>query len=279
MPWRCGDTLRFAFATMLISLPWRFISHQNYAVAILIGATLCHALAPLRYADHRRCYACPYSALPLRCCAVLSYAVAVQRMSCRCLSVASRFFAKLCHRISTHVFTMPLRFTARLCHTVAGLVRAYRSLCVSLPCLSMPWRFVSFPHLALQYLRDALPSFAPANLFHAVQYRGTSMLFNTIASLCSSMLCRCFALLYDALPCLCDVLPCITIQYLCIASLFNSIAMPSLAAPLHILASTFNAVAFQPLLPPMTLPVSSSSSHKKRPIPEFRHWPIPLYLP
>ena len=119
-------TLRRCCSPLCNALPSLCPAYPCNAFAILIGATLFHALAPLRYADHRRIKS------------GLFYAIAVQRVSCRCLSIALLFDAGQRNSSAILYRAFPPHFTARLCHTVAGLVRAYRSRCVSFRCLSMP---------------------------------------------------------------------------------------------------------------------------------------------
>lgn len=155
--------------------------------------------------------------------------------------------------------------------------------------ISEPLRFFALLVHAIACQVSSLPLRCCAVLIYSVAVLIQSMLIQSIAAQCCTMPLLCITFQIHSHAQLCDTVafPGIANQCLCIALYINAMPSPFRlrgAFPLLYIALRVNAilgysVACQPLLPPMTFPASSSSSQRNLPIPLFRHWPMPEYLP
>ena len=169
---------------------------------------------------------------------------------------------------------MPLLCVAILLYAIAIQWIASPRLCCVLRC-------ASFHRLAFALL--LLTSLFLCETAHliAVPLRYLSWLISAIAVLLLAYRCVAVASRFRSLRGISAAVLCRTTRSHC--STERCASRPSRCAAGHLDAVAHRAY-YAPflanlLLPPITLPRSSSSSHRKRPLPEFRHWPMPRSMP
>lgn len=147
------------------------------------------------------------------------------------------------HNVTTLSAAVHLCTFAFLSHAIPSRFYAIHRYAIQTHCVSPQRTAPSLRNPAMLY-RKALRSAIPSPNFSPIRF--------TIALINVALPHRSIPLLLLALPgktflYRCKSLPCFTVAYF--------------------------------LLPPITFPFSSSSSQTMRPMPEFRHCPIPEYLP
>lgn len=188
--------------------------------------------------------------------------------SFRCLNQTTLRYTIAALYPANHVVAMPSHRNAQICTAVAG-----------------PFHTMPLPNVSLQIL-------SLANLYFAETVQIESML-----CLCCAMLYRaldmpdlaatilCLSLRRGAVPMPSSSLPCQSNSQLCsaLAPLSTAPLCPNNAVCCISCALRYFAFAFflrnRSALPPTTEPSSPISSHTNAPLPEFLHWPNPLYFP
>lgn len=172
-----------------------------------------------------------------------------RRISLALLIIPLLIFALLCNAVTVLCESEPgpslaNHFKALWFHSIANHFWAYPCFTIAEPIKSMRFHSVSIPCLCGVFRLRAIP-------FHicVLHYRCNPKQFNSIPSL------------FIVSPCFALPLPGIGLP-------INSFAFGSSAIPLPITSGICNSIAY-----------SAISSQVKRPIPEFRHWPMPLRHP
>ena len=229
------------------------------------GSSQVHALTKQLSAIPSPRFALPIPSLPCRCISIPRFAQPLRNVSLQIHSVSlpSLHLALLFH---SH---------ASLCVSVAGPLLCDTTLCraetvqiESMLCLyrAMLYRALDMPDLAATMLclslrRGAVPM--PSSSLPC-QNTANQLIANT-----------------KHLPTMPKQLPALLFRSLSLLHSSNTMPFKSLPRQ-HCAVHLLDVALFlrnRSALPPTTEPSSPISSHTNAPLPEFRHWPRPLYLP